>query len=380
MGHRGTSGSQEASSRLGAVGRQPRVARCRRRVEALVAVVHEVPDGLDDQLLFPTPCSTFPEVMVGQTLSRREFLAAAGMALLGAACSRGGSTSGNSGRPGSIAALTSETPTLSILGTGGDAAPIGPGKNRFGFVLVTLQNNVLTGGTPQVWAAKDTNEKALGPWPAAWHAFTAYERTHDRSPRSPLPGDFAAQIDLPEEGNWTVAVVVQSGSKRLVGTGILPVTSEPVLAGLRTKATSTPTPVATTTSGLEAICTRTPVDRMHYISLDRALKNGKPTVVCFSTPLLCESRLCGPVTDEQILVFEKYGPGRANFIHVEEFLPGPDHTPPPATLESRSPAFKAWKLETEPWVFVIDRDGVIRFRSLGPVTAPEIDAALQSLL
>jgi len=48
-------------------------------------------------------------------------------------------------------------------------------------------------------------------------------------------------------------------------------------------------------------------------------------VVNFGTPLLCESRLCGPVIDEQILVFQKYGPGQANFIHVEEFLPGSDH-------------------------------------------------------
>ena len=303
-----------------------------------------------------------------------------GLAVLGAACTRGGSPDRNSALPGSIDALTSGGPTLSILGTGGDAAPMSPGKNRFGFVLVTLQNSVLTAGVPQVWAAKDSNDKPLGPWPATWHPFTAYEKTHDRSPTSPLPGDFAAAIDLPEEANWTVAVIVQRDSKRLVGTGILPVRSEPVLTGLGTKAISTTTPVATTTSGLEGICTRTPVDRMHYISLDTALKSGKPTVVCFSTPLLCESRLCGPVTDEQTLVFEKYGPDRANFIHVEEFLPGPDHTPPPATLESRSPAFKAWKLETEPWVFVIDREGVVRFRSLGPVTAPEIEAALQPLV
>jgi hypothetical protein len=303
-----------------------------------------------------------------------------GVALLGAACTRRGPPSPSSATPGSISDLTSGGSTLSILGTGADAAPMSAGKNRFGFALVTLQNNVVQGGVPRVWAARDPNGKALGPWPAPWHAFTAYDKTHDRSPRSPLPGAFAAEIDLPDVGNWTVAVTVQNGSERLAGTGILPVTNGPILAGLGTKATSAPTPVATTTSALEAICTRTPVDRMHYISLDKALKNGKPTVVCFSTPLLCESRLCGPVTDEQILVFEKYGPDRANFIHVEEFLPGPDHTPPPATLEGRSPAFKAWELQTEPWVFVIDRDRVIRFRSLGPVTAPEIEAALQPLL
>ena len=269
---------------------------------------------------------------------------------------------------------------LSVLGTGADAAPMNPGKGRFGFVLVDLQNRVIEGGSPSVWIAKETTSKALGPFQATWFPFTAYEKTHDQSPRSPLPGDFAAEIDFPGAGSWMVAVTVQQGSKEFAGTGILPVSSGPVIAGLGAKAVFASTPVATTPDKIAEICTRTPVDRMHYISLEKALRNGKPTVVCFSTPLLCESRLCGPVTDEQILVFEKYGPGRANFIHVEEFLPGPDRKPPAATLENRSPAFKAWKLETEPWVFVIDGQRVIRFRSVGPVTAPEIEAALQPLL
>ncbi len=318
---------------------------------------------------------------LGGPITRRQFLVAAGIGLVGAACTRGGgATSASSGPPGSIAALAGNTPQLSVLGTGADAPPMSPGRNRFGFALVNLQNQAIVGGTPQVWLAPDEESRASGPFPATWHPFTAYQKTGDRSPVSPLPGEFAAEIDFPVAGSWLVAVIVQQGSKRLAGTGILPVSSGPVLAGLGTKAVSTPTPVARTTAKIEEICTRTPVDRMHYVSLDKALRNGKPTVVCFSTPLLCESRLCGPVTDEQILVSEKIGANGANFIHVEEFLPGPDHKPPPATLETRSPAFKAWKLETEPWVFVMDGEGLIRFRSVGPVTAPEIEAALQPLL
>jgi len=228
-----------------------------------------------------------------------------------------------------------------------------------------------------VWLATDDRSRAIGPFAATWHPFTAYDKTGDRSPRTPLPGGFAAEIDVPRAGSWLIAVLVTEGSKRLAGTGIVPVTNGPVVAGLGTKAISTPTPVATTTAKIEEICTRTPVDHMHYISLDKALKNGKPTVVSFGTPLLCTSRLCGPVVDEQILAFEQMGKDRANFIHVEEFLPGPDRRPPQATAENQSPAFKAWGLQTEPWIFVIDRKGIIRFRSLGPVTAPEIEQALQ---
>src|SRR5439155_7611647 len=146
------------------------------------------------------------------------------------------------------------------------------------------------------------------------------------------------------------------------------------------KAISVPTPVATNDARLKEICTRTPVCHLHSIALDDALKSGKPTVACFATPLLCQSQLCGPVLDEAILVAEKHG-SKANFIHVEEFLPGPDHKPPPADAQHQSPAFKAWHLLTEPWVFVIDRKGIIRGRlGPGPVVAPVIEQALQPLL
>jgi len=119
---------------------------------------------------------------------------------------------------------------------------------------------------------------------------------------------------------------------------------------------------------------------MHAVSLNAALRGGKPTVVVFPTPLLCESRLCGPVTDEQILVSERYGK-KANFIHVEEFLPGPQLQPPAAEAQNRSAGFKAWHLLSEPWVFVIDRKGVISARlGPGPVVAPQIEQELRRVL
>ena len=167
-------------------------------------------------------------------------------------------------------------------------------------------------------------------------------------------------------------MVAEAGSQRFAGTGVLQVTDGAVPVALGSKATTVPTPVATSSAAIARICTRTPVDHMHYISLDDALANDKPTVLCFGTPLLCTSRLCGPVLDEQILAFQQVGKDRANFIHVEEFLPGPDLQAPAATLENRSPAFKAWDLDTDPWMVIVDRESVIRFRALGPVTAPEI--------
>jgi hypothetical protein len=221
--------------------------------------------------------------VLGAALNRRQFLLAMGVGLLGAACTRSGGVSSQA-PPGSIEAITAGAAMLSVLGTGADATPMNPGKNRFGFVLISLQNQAIVGGSPQVWVAPDDRSPPTGPVAATWRPFTAYEKTGDRSPASPLPGVFTADIGMPTTGNWIVAVTIGQGSKRSAGTGILPISGGAVVAGLGTTAVSTPTPVATSTSKIEEICTRTPVDRMHYISLDKALRNGKPSVVCFSTP------------------------------------------------------------------------------------------------
>jgi len=69
--------------------------------------------------------------------------------------------------------------------------------------------------------------------------------------------------------------------------------SGPVVAGLGTKAISATTPVATTPAKIAEICTRTPVDRIHYISLDTVgLRHRCAGVTWF--------RSVGPVTAPEI--------------------------------------------------------------------------------
>ena len=150
------------------------------------------------------------------------------------------------------------------------------------------------------------------------------------------------------------------------------VTAGRVPAAVGTKARPVATPVASTPAALRRICTRTPPDPMHYLSLDHALRNGKPTVVVFATPLLCTSRMCGPVVDEVTVAYQVTGKQRANFIHVEIY----------PTRDATKPAlpFRRWGFTTEPWTIVIDRAGTIRARFEGPVVATWIRATLQPLL
>jgi hypothetical protein len=318
--------------------------------------------------------------------SRREFLVSA-LAFVAAACTggngRGKQSIGSSpptGHP-SIAELTSGVPELSVLGLGPGALggdpkePIQTGNTIVTFDVST-NSGLLEGGTPLLYAAQSEHSPAGGPFRGTWTPFTGYDKTGDHSPRSPIPGVYVAQIEIPQPGLYVMAATGPQGPKQGVGITHVYFSAHPQHA-VGSKATRVQTPVAKTAHQLREVCTRRPPDPMHYISLSDALGNGKPTIAVFSTPLLCQSQLCGPVTDEVLLVYEQVGKSRANFIHVEEFLPGPDLKPDASKL---SPGFRAWGLETEPWVFVIDKKGIIRARYQGPATAPMIAAALQPLL
>src|SRR5919108_2544748 len=307
--------------------------------------------------------------------SRREFLAG-GLALVATACSGGGSGGPGPTGPLTIARLTRGAPQLSLLGLGpgaigGDPTePVQTGKSIVTFDLATPASRIVEGGTPKLYIATNENGRASGPFPGDWSPFTGYQKTGDRSPRSPIPGVYFGPVVFPRARVYTVAAADPGGPSKGVGiTHVYVADKPPNAAG--SKATPAKTPVATSPHGVREICTRVPPCPLHFISLAEALANGKPTVAVFSTPLLCQSRLCGPVTDEVILVFQQMGKGKANFVHVEEFLPGPDLKPDASKL---SPGFRAWGLRTEPWVFVIDREGTIRDRYQGPTTAPMIEA------
>ena len=312
-------------------------------------------------------------------LSRREFVAGGVAALVLAACSKGGSSQGPTGPPSgsSLHDLSSGAEHLSLIQA---QSELPTGTSLFTFGLSTPQGGLLLGGSPQVFVARNKSSKPLGPFPSTFHQFAPATDFNDKTiPRSPITGYFTAEVHIPSAGNWIFGAATTQGGKRAVGIAASAVKAS-IPNAVGAKAISTPTPVATTRHKLEEICTRVPPDPMHYISLDRALTNRKPTVVSFATPLLCMSRLCGPVVDEQLLAFQKIGKSKANFIHVEEFLPGPDLKPPAPTLSNQSPPFKAWRLSTEPWVFVIDRHGVIRAEFEGPVVAQQIEAEVGPLL
>ena len=130
--------------------------------------------------------------------------------------------------------------------------------------------------------------------------------------------------------------------------------------------------VASARGDLESIDTRVPPTReLHEKSLADVL-GKEPVALLFATPQLCASRVCGPVVDEALQLQARYG-DRMTFIHQEVYV---DNDPSKGVREP----MRAFGLPTEPWLFVIGRDGKVTARLEGSFGLDAFERALKTAL
>ena len=118
-----------------------------------------------------------------------------------------------------------------------------------------------------------------------------------------------------------------------------------------------------------------PPDDMHAISIADAIAQHRPTLVVFATPAFCTSATCGPQV-HAVQALEPAYRDRLTFIHIEVYR---NFKPDPARRQV-SPTVLEWNLETEPWVFLIDRQGRIASVFEGAAASDELGQAVDQML
>lgn len=116
-----------------------------------------------------------------------------------------------------------------------------------------------------------------------------------------------------------------------------------------------------------------PLDSMYEVSLDSALTNGNKTVVIFATPAYCTSAACGPMLDQTKAMVEDFPD--VNFLHIEVYE-GFRETGFAPDEQHLAPSVLAFRLQSEPWVFVMDEWGVVIGRLDGVLAEGEIESLL----
>lgn len=114
-----------------------------------------------------------------------------------------------------------------------------------------------------------------------------------------------------------------------------------------------------------------PDPAFYQLTVAEAVASGKPTVVGFITPGLCESKWCAPVLNSVATVRAQVGDA-ANFIHIEVYEDFQTLTYVPEMAE--------WGLQSEPYIFVLDGSGQVTTSLAGPVSPRELAQALDEVL
>ena len=98
----------------------------------------------------------------------------------------------------------------------------------------------------------------------------------------------------------------------------------------------------------------------------------KPVALLFATPQLCQSRVCGPGGRRRAPAAREYG-DQVDFIHQEVYA---DNDP---NKGLRQP-LQEFNLQTEPWLFVVGKDGRVTARLEGSFGLDAFEQALKTAL
>jgi len=195
-----------------------------------------------------------------------------------------------------------------------------------------------------------------------------------------LGGVFAADFDLDTGGFYGInANYISNDGRTVFAQASFKLNEEPF-----TPRIGSPAPVSVTYTAAEAedishITSSTEPDiDLYELSIHEALEQDKPLVIVFATPAFCVSSTCGPQVGELSKVKESVG-DRANYIHIEVFE-NPHLIEGQRPTTDRVTATYDWGLPTEPWTFIVDKDGLVQVKFEQFTTAEEIEARLLELL
>jgi hypothetical protein len=117
-----------------------------------------------------------------------------------------------------------------------------------------------------------------------------------------------------------------------------------------------------------------PDPHLHDSTIAGSLDAGTPVVAILSTPTYCVSTFCGPLTSELATVATEYE-GVADFVHIEVWRD--------FEAQELNEAAQEW-IQTEsggnePWVFLVDGDGIIQGRWDNVLDIEDLRSRLEAL-
>ena len=189
-------------------------------------------------------------------------------------------------------------------------------------------------------------------------------------------GVYTSNVTFDVPGKWGVGVSFKSSDGvEEKASSVIEVTEESHAPSIGNKAFPSNNTTANLSRDLSNITTdSTPYKPFYEYSIAESINEGKATLILFGSPAFCTTGTCGPQIDIVKNLHSDFSEDVV-FIHVEIYE-NPMEIKGNISNAKVVQAVKDWNLPSEPWIFLVDQQGVIKGRFEGLATYQEIKAAL----
>jgi hypothetical protein len=286
--------------------------------------------------------------------------------LLLAGCAAAGSSSTPSPSNGSTASV------LPVI----ISSELATGSNRFLFSFVDATSDSPVGAPDRTASVAFTGPSNQAVAEATGTFIWAIEN---------VSGIYVATVDFPTSGDWVAHFATAAAGQPAERTDFQFQVLERkhvIVPGEAAPSVDTPT-LASVGGDVSKISTDAKPDKAFYeTSVAAALAAHKPFVLVFATPKFCQTRTCGPTLDKVKPIAAAHPD--VTFINVEPYKLHDDQGQLQPVLDANGqlqtvPATDAYGLLSEPYVFVVGGDGIVKAAFELIFTPDEIEGALAGL-
>ena len=199
-------------------------------------------------------------------------------------------------------------------------------------------------------------------------------------------GDYVAMTDFPTTGDWKAVFITQAPNTPQEAIGVdFTVLDKATTVGIGQAAPSTTNPTAADVGGDLAMISSDahPDPAFYQTTVADALAAHKPFVLVFATPAFCTSAQCGPTLD-RVKADAAAAPKDVAFINVEPYKLAYANGKLQPVLDANGQlqtvdASNQWGLVSEPWIFTVGADGIVKGSFEGVVGDAELKAAIADI-
>ncbi len=249
-----------------------------------------------------------------------------------------------------------------------------PGPNRYGFAIFDTARKQISGAPVAIYISRKDGSGLKGPYVARSESLKVKPQfqslTSSQDPDS-AQSVYVSDVPVPRKGSYLAAAVVRLDGRNVVTSPFeFKAGASGTPPGPGEQAPKVHTPTLSDVAGDAArISTREPAAKSLLKDDFYDAYGKRPVALLFATPALCQSRVCAPVVDALAQAQAEDSSGNTVYIANEIY----EENRVDRGLRSQPAAFR---LPTEPWLFVIDANGKVVERIEGAFSVAELKRAV----